>query len=743
MKPYFQSIPLLILFLFPIFLHAGNNDSLELLKGPKKVHIGYTDQEMRVDGFLVEKAWKNAEIATGFFQRFPADTSLAQSQTEVKLLYDDNFIYLGVICYDEVEGKYVANSMRRDFESRGTDFFSVMIDPFNDQINAFEFMLTPYGAQREALISNGGNGRDASSTSWDNKWYSKVKRYDGKWVIEMAIPFNTLRYKEGSTEWRINFARDDYKRNERTNWSWIPRNFRNTNLAYTGVLIWDKPLKKPGKNISVIPFISGGITDDYEDSEPKKITRGIGGDVKVGLTSSLNLDLTFNPDFSQVEVDRQVTNLDRFEITFPERRQFFLENADLFASFGTEGIRPFFSRRIGLAKDSATSETVPNQILAGARLSGKISKNLRVGLLNVQTANDDELGIPSTNYTVAAVQRQVFGRSYIGAFLINKHSVHTPKDSAIYETYFDRVAGMDFNLATNNNKWVGKLFYHQNLMESDPTKAFAAGTNLRYNSARLEMEWDHQMVGDNYVSQVGFIRRSGYQRMAPRVEIKFYPKSKVLNYHGPEIENEMIWANEVGLSDRTSKIRWAFRFAGTTYLSIGYENAFVKLIDNFDPTRTEGPELAAGTEYSTHSMNFFYISDYRKPYSFFLRGNLGQYYNGFRAGLSGDASYRFPPYAVLSANFSINQVNLPKPYNSATLLLLGPKIDLTLANNLFISTLVQYNNQIDNININARFQWRFKPVSDLFIVYTDNYYASHLNSKNRGLIFKLTYWLNV
>ncbi len=182
------------------------------------------------------------------------------------------------------------------------------------------------------------------------------------------------------------------KTNERAAWNRVPRNFRLYSLSYTGELIWDKPLPKPGSNISVIPYLAGGASKDFEEDDATQFEREIGGDVKIALTPSMNLDLTFNPDFSQVEVDRQVTNVDRFEIFFPERRQFFLENADLFASFGTEDARPFFSRRIGVAIDTAN---VQNRIFAGFRLNGKINNRLRVGLLNMQAARDDDIFLPS------------------------------------------------------------------------------------------------------------------------------------------------------------------------------------------------------------------------------------------------------------------------------------------------------------------------------------------------------------
>lgn len=758
--------------------------SAQPIKGMRQVKIAETVEPIVLDGSLDELAWQVADKADRFHQRLPYDTLLSRARTEVMLTYDKQFLYIGAICYDEKEGGYAVTSLRRDYETYGTlDFFSVILDPFGDLTNGLDFTVNPYNVQREAIISNGGTGRRSTNTSWDNKWFSKVIRHDDKWVVEMAIPFKTLRFREGSKIWRINFNRNDSKQNERTNWTWIPRVFRSYSLANTGELIWDKPLRKPGKNVSLIPYVTGGVTQNIEDLENLRPTFDAGGDIKVGLTAALNLDLTLNPDFSQVEVDQQVTNLDRFEITFPERRQFFLENNDLFADFGSSSLRPFFTRRIGLAKNTQTNATEENKIFYGARVSGKLDKNWRIGLLNMQTAADNDWNkrIFSTNYTVGVIQRQVFKRSNVSAMFVNKHSfvpIANWKYEVTQEEFEDfdldefdlsrldtvvrgetshiiipdslngqdlanRIAGIDYNHASADGKWQGKIFYHRSFDQENPGKQFSHGTDLSYNSDRWELRWNHEVVGENYNAEVGFIRRTGYQRINPTAEIKFYPKMKAVQRHGFEVEADVLWSNGYGMTDRTISADYIVRFITGDYVRVGYENDFVELLFDFDPTRTDGKELTEGSTFTNHRLSLFYWSDSRRKWNTRLRATHGQYYNGMRTGIGGDLNYRFQPYGSLAASFSVNRLNMPDPYNDATLLLLGPKIDLTFTNKLFFSTLVQYNNQINNVNINARFQWRFKPASDIFIVYTDNYYADHLKVKNRGIIFKMTYWLNL
>ena len=232
-------------------------------------------------------------------------------------------------------------------------------------------------------------GSSSFSLTWDNKWYSEAKIYDDYWIAEMAIPFKTIRFKENMDSWFVNFYRIDSEYAEKSTWAPIPRNLSIINIAFNKEVKWDEPLQNPGKNISLIPYTAVKTAKDYEDGTPTKTKLSVGGDAKIALTSALNLDLTINPDFSQVETDQQVTNLDRFEIFYPEQRQFFLENADLFASFGSRGARPFFSRRIGVARDTSTGTNIENPLYFGGRMSGNINNKWRIGLMTIQAAEEN------------------------------------------------------------------------------------------------------------------------------------------------------------------------------------------------------------------------------------------------------------------------------------------------------------------------------------------------------------------
>jgi hypothetical protein len=347
-----------LLFVFLLFysisaLAQKKNEAYQL-------NLRRTTHPITIDGIMDEQGWQEAQVATDFNMVLPMDTSAAQVRTNVKMTYDDTHLYLIAVCYHALPGRYMVESLRRDFSFGKNDNFLLFMDPFDDQTNGFSFGANAAGAQWDGLMYEGGK----VDLSWDNKWTSVVKNYEDKWIFEMAIPFKTIRYKKGITKWGINFSRLDLKTTEKSSWAPVPRQFPTASLAYSGTLNWDQPPPAAGVNVSVIPYALGGVAKNYSTGSKNNYRRDAGVDAKIAVTSSLNLDLTVNPDFSQVDVDRQVTNLDRFELFFPERRQFFIENGDLFTNFGYQSLRPFFSRRIGLG----------TPIHFGARLSGKINK---------------------------------------------------------------------------------------------------------------------------------------------------------------------------------------------------------------------------------------------------------------------------------------------------------------------------------------------------------------------------------
>lgn len=696
------------------------------------LHINEAIDPVVVDGEINELSWQQADVTSDFFMVLPMDTSQSKARTKVSMTYDKDAIYLLAICYDDLPGGYVVESLRRDFSFGANDNFLVFIDPFDDMTNGFTFGANAAGAQWDGMMFGGSD----VNLNWDNKWSSKVKNYDDKWVFECRIPFKSIRYKKGIKDWGINFSRLDLKVNEKSAWSPVPRQFPTSSLAYTGILRWDKTPPNPGMNISLIPYGLMEYTQDNESYTNGNVNWDFGFDAKASITPSLNLDLTVNPDFSQVEVDRQVTNLSRFELFFPERRQFFLENSDLFADFGMQSIRPFFSRRIGL----------DSPIQFGARLSGKVNKDWRIGVMDVQTSQVDSIGKPVQNYAVAALQRRVFARSNIAAIFINKESIGhnpAPEDSSAYSVY-NRNFGLEYNLASANNFWTGKFMYHRSFSPDESGNANTHASALNYRRKRISVEWRHEYVGENYNAEVGFVPRNKYYNFNPEISYSFFPKKagKIIR-HGPFGAIEYYTDDKFNRTDNESYVGYGIDFLNRSELRAWVSDDYVLLLDDFDPTNTDGEKLPAGSSYHWNATGFRYESAPRNLLTYSFSSRYGGYYNGTRLFLSASVGYRFQPIATINLEVAYNNIELPEPYKSTDLWLISPRLDLTFTNTIFFTTFLQYNSQANNININSRFQWRFKPASDFYIVYTENYLPENFSSKNRALVLKLTYWYNI
>lgn len=717
-------------FMIFIFCMLNLNVSAQKKNESYELKLKPASSEIKIDGILDETAWTDAAVATNFFMVQPMDTSYAKVRTDVRMSYDKDYLYLIAVCYHE-PGPYFVESLRRDFAFGKNDNFLLFMDPFDDQTNGFSFGSNAAGAQWDGIMYDGSK----VDLSWDNKWVSAVKNYEDRWVFEAAIPFKSIRYKKGITKWGINFSRMDLKSTEKSSWAPVPRQFPTASLAYSGNLVWDQPPPVPGQNISVIPYALGGISSDYSLNQDRHdYRREIGGDVKVAVTSSLNLDLTVNPDYSQVEVDRQVPNLDRFELFFPERRQYFLENGDLFSNFGYQNIRPFFSRRIGLG--------VPIQY--GARLSGKLNKDWRLGIMNMQTSKTGPT-LPSQNFAVLALQRRVFARSNIGAIFINKESLNfQPENGAEGISRYNRNAGLEYNLASSNNTWTGKAVTMKSFSPGKKGHDMMQAANLQYISGNWNLNWQHEYVGRNYNAEVGYVPRTGYINLNPQVSYLFFPEKGKLVSHGPRMFSTNYFNESFKRTDYTNFLAYNLNFRSRATFTGWIANDYVKLLRPFDPTNSGRDTLAVGTEHHWNAWGTEFVSKPQSLFTYSFSSRYGGYYaGGTRLNLTSEMGYRFQPYVSVAISSSFNDIRLPEPWNQSKFWLIGPRVDVTMTNKLFFTGFVQYNEQRKNINVNTRLQWRYKPASDLFIVYTDNYLPAPFSVKNRFLVLKLTYWWNI
>ena len=709
----------------------------------KAVSVKFIDNPITLDAELSEDEWKNTKGASGFWQYFPLDSIQAKQQATIKFLFDDDNLYVG-IKVNALANDFIIPSLRRDFSAGGSDNITLLFDTFNDGTNAFIFGTNPYGIKREMLLSGGGSELRDFTMAWDTKWKCKTAIKEDHYIAEMIIPLSAFKYREGETKWRFNSYQFDTQDNERNTWVNIPQNQFIFNLAYMGEMIFEKPLGKSKTPVSIIPYVNTITAKDFENDVSQTDLK-FGGDAKFTIGNSLNLDLTINPDFSQVEVDQQVTNLTRFEISLPERRQFFIENSDLFADFGNNrDSNPFFSRRIGIAKD-ANGNTIENNIIGGVRLSGKVNNNLRVGLLTMQTAEDIKNEIPTVNNSVITLQQKVFKRSNISVMFINKQATKE-YDFLADEDKYNRIIGLDYRLASEDNTWVGKYFLHKSFSQGVKDKNYSAGFSTQYFDRDFNVRLSGVYVGDNYESDLGFLRRTDIFKITPKIERTFWPIESTIQKHSFSITPIFIWKPDLNFknSDYAVISRWQAKFKSTGEFTAEMYNRFTYLFTAFDPTGTDGAiALPIDSSYKYTTVSLGYRSDKRKTLSYQIEPSIGTFFNGKKYSFEANLAWRIQPKFSGSLQINYDKINLPDPYPDASIWLIGPKVDLTFNKSIFWSTFIQYSSQQKNVGINTRLQWRFAPLSDLFIVYNDNYFSNGFAPRFKSLNLKLTYWLNI
>lgn len=707
---------------------------------PKQLVAKFIDQPIILDGKLEEDVWRNAQATDDFWQFFPADSVLAQQATEVKVLFDDNTLYVGIKAYATGDD-YVVSTLRRDFGGTTNDNVSLLFDTFNDGTNAFFFGVTPYGVQREGLVANGGS---EFNNTWDIKWQAESEMHEDYYTVEMAIPFTSLKFEEGADRWRFRAYRWNLQTNEQSTWVRVPQNQQLSSLAFMGELVFERPLGKSRTPFYLIPYVNTLAQKDFVldkgDSE-----FSFGGDAKVAVGNGMNLDLTWNPDFSNVEVDDIFTNLTRFELFLPERRQFFIDNNDLFASFGSSrDANPFFSRRVGLARDTF-GNLIENRIIGGARLSGKLNNDWRLGVLNIQTAADDPKQIASNNNSMIALQRKVFSRSNVSAFLVNRETFQD-YDFQEEKDRYNRVFGVDYNLASADNVWTGKFYLHKSLSPDDQQGNLSTQAFL----ARLTRKWryvaDFVYVDEGFQSDLGFVPRRDIFKTGQSITRFFYPQQGAISQHSFRLLAINFWRPnlEMQRTDHEFRLSWEAALKDQSSMEVRLANRFVFLTNPFDPTRTpEGTPLPGNADYNFSQFRVDYQSSPTNLLTYAGTTTLGQFFNGHSYSFGGSLAYRIQPWAQMSLALNYDGIRLPEPHPSANLWLITPRIDLTFSKSVFWSTLFQYSNQRNNLGINSRLQWRFAPLSDLYLVYNDNYFTDRFSPRFRSINLKLTYWLNL
>ena len=727
----------IIIFLTFSFTHAQLDS--------KNYLVRTINSEINIDGIGDEIEWSKSKWGSNFWMWRPTDSLQAKKQTRFKLIRNDKYLF--ILIESDTDGKnFNTPNLKRDFSTYPTDYLTLLFDTFNDGTNAFSFATNPIGLKADGLISGGNqNYRTDRNYAWDTKWNVATQINENSFIAEIRIPFSSFFYDNSQQFWRFNIYRGNTQINESSTWIKTPQNQLIGNLAFMGKMVFETPLKKGKNPISLIPYLSSAAQNDFINSTSKS-NISLGGDAKIPIGNALNLDLTFNPDFSQVEVDDQVVNLTRFAISLPEKRQFFTQNDDLFKDFGeNRDVIPFFSRRIGVAQD-LDGNTIENKIIAGARLSGKLNSNLRLGFLNMLTDSDVNNQIASNLNTVFTLRQKVFDRSNISFFLIDRRTIGE-YDFINKQDKKNSVSGVEYNLASPDSKWVGRAFYHKSFTEGLEGDDQIVGARIQRNTLRNRISTGFIHGGEDFRSDLGFFRRTGFMKITPEYTYRIYPKNPDVNNYSFTQRGFFVYdtSRNYLMTDRVYKTTIRKSFLNSSSLSFEYNNRYVYLTSNFDPTRTpDGTKLPSDTGYKYDDAELSYRSDQRKRLNFDSKISYGTFYNGTKFTLENEIKWRKQPILNASMIINFNSIVLPNPYPSKNIWLISPKIDFTFTKTLTWITFVQYNSQGENLGINSRMQWRFSPLSDLFLVYNDNYISTdNFSPRNRSFNLKLTYWLNI
>lgn len=707
-------------------------------------YVKFTNQKIVIDGIDNETDWKIAEIKSNFWQWFPTDSLKALNQTEIRFLYDSNNIYVFIKCYED-KNNTIISSLRRDM-GRFSDFFLFTLDTFNDLTNAYAFGGNSVGVKKDEIIFNGGRtlGKD-SNWDWDAKFDLKTKVYENFYTAEMKIPLSSIRFSNNSKLWKYNVYRRRINDNEFSTLFRVPQEQSFINLSYSKPLVFEKPLGKSKTPITIIPYINLLKSNNFEIGR-KTNDFQYGGDGRIYIGTGLNLDVTINPDFSQIEVDDQIINLTRFALRLPEKRQFFIQNSDLFSGFGDiYENQPFFTRRIGVTKD-INGNTIQNKIHAGIRLSGKLTNKLRVGLLNMQTAEDEMNLIPSNNNTVLSFQQSIFSKSNFKFLFVNRQKT-SENNSLLNQEKYNRVLGFDYNFISKDDKIRGKVFFYNTFSPSVNKEGFSTGGWINYNTRKNRFRTAFFKTTPNFTSDLGFTRRTDFKKNYTSYNRVFYPKSKSIQ--SIEFGPQLYYIDKPGLNNQVTDRRFSanlsFNFKNMSGIDFEFTNSYIFLENNFDPTgANENSPINRGS-YETRQIEMEYGSTNRRKFRFKSNINIGGYFNGEKYSISNDFNFRIDKLMQASLQFRYDKIDLPDPQNSVALFLISPKVDFTFSKNIFWATFVQYSNFSNSLGINSRFQWRFAPLSDLFLVYTDNsnYIENDFIPNFRTINLKITYWINI
>ena len=697
---------------------------------------------------LGDPAWANAVPVTGFRQTAPDDGEAASERTEVRIIFTEDTIYFGVVCYDRDPGSLIVTTSRRDSSLSDSDSFQLILDTFRDRRNAFVFGTSPAGQEYDGQVVNeggGGSGLGRGGASlgpgggfnlnWDGAWEVRTEISEVGWSAEFAIPFRTIRYPARQAQtWGVNFQRNIRRRNESAYWAPLPRQFNLFRLSLAGQLSGIEVLSSASRTLEFRPYVVGqAVHSDVVTTPETTLVGDVGMDVKYTITPSMTLDVTYNTDFAQVEVDQQQINLDRFSLFFPEKRPFFLENAGVFTvnngggpSLANPGqTELFFSRRIGVGSDG---REIP--ILGGARVSGKVSDSVTVGLLNMQTEGVEGL-TPANNFSVARLRRDLGNRSSIGGMFVNRQATGALAGVDDY----NRTYAVDGRWGIGQNGMISGFAARTQTPGLDGDDyAYNLITDHRSEAWRYSLSYTE--VADNFNPEVGFLRRRGFRNLDVGVSSTLRPENFLrLQEIRPHMSVGKIW-NFDGVQE-TSLIHMdvPIEFDDSSTAGVAWNITGEGVTSPFEIS--SGVIVPTGT-YDHNQVLLSYSTNQAASVSVGLRTSVGGFFGGDRINYGPSIRVRSGDTFNASVSWDRNDIDLPG--GSFITNLTSARLAYNFSPRLFAQTLLQYNDSADLWSVNLRFGWLQQANTGLFIVYND---TRGLNDTipaggGRSLVFKFS-----
>ena len=718
--------------------------------GQKEINVKYVSGDsFKIDGVLDEPMWQNAIPTSNFTEYFPTDNKETAYQTEISMLYNEAYLYVAIKGYAPGE-QYKTPSYERDYSISGADIVNLMFDTYSDRTNAFLFGINPFGVLREGIIYGGGVDGDLD-LNWHTKWIGESKIYEGYFISEVKIPMSAFKFKEGVDRWKFNTMRSDTQSNTKSSWSKVPQNLNQFNQGFFGDLIFERPLKQTKSPISVIPYVTPSFNKDYVNNE-ESFEFKAGFDAKIPVKNSFMLDLTVNPDFSSEDVAASQNNVTQFEIKQDETRQFFIDNGDLFNGFGdTNNALPFYSRRIGVDTDN-DGNTVIVDVNAGAKFTGKINNKLRIGALDVQTGGGKGDYIPANNNLIVAAEHKILKKSNVSAFFVNRQATNYDDvyegvpDSISRKTRYNRVVGSDFNFFSEDNTIDALVYVHKSFTPGISTNAISAGTDLNVEKRKYSLGLTTQYVDEGFQSDLGYTKRVDILRANPNAKFRLYPENGTINTIEFSASNNSYWRASDDLSPREiyNAAYVKFNFTSGAMLSLTGNNSFIRLSKAFDPVGTSDDAISLPIgDYNYNDLELGFQSDKRKALWTEGSAMYGAFYNGHKFTADVTFQYRFQPYFTLELQAQYDDIQLPEPYSTDQLWYLGPTFNFTFTKSLFFKTDIQYSSQAESFLLVSRLQWRYAPLSDIFLTYNDVKTTSPYEPVQKGIYLKINYWFDI